>query len=422
MRVSRAILCLLGTLGVVACQVGWSAAHTPVATSPNGATIRIDAGGSTWVVELLAVRDDGLLVQLLSERIAFAAWAAIRQVEFTRGDLGFDRVVGGAPPADGVRESMRLVSRYVYGIDDAQLARLLERHGQEEPVVLAGGASGGGDRVPASASPDFLLALRQAVRPYRDRSEAIAAGYRLLGPDFPGMGEHWVHPGLVVAGRVDPERPAVLSYVDVDGSPRLVGVAFTLPLGPDEEPPDRPFPRDAWHDHTGAVDEETLLLNHPASMHHGGAGFRLSMVHVWTELENPAGVLAQNNWVLPFWKRRLPAPEGLSTRAARGLSLEGDGREFYATLVSRAAELTPGERDAVDGAIGRHAARAAAWLRARRRSSADADLRDLEEIWTSLWAEVREAVRPETWSHLAPLAGPDSASRGVASPRPGRRR
>ena len=86
------------------------------------------------------------------------------------------------------------------------------------------------DPVAAPEARTFIQATVDATRRFASRTEAIRAGYRRLGPDFPGMGEHWVHPGRIVAGVLDPVRPPVLSYVVVAGEPRLAGVAFTLPL------------------------------------------------------------------------------------------------------------------------------------------------------------------------------------------------
>ena len=250
----------------------------------------------------------------------------------------------------------------------------------------------------------FVSAATEATRRFADRSQAIRAGYRKLGPDFPGMGEHWVHPGRIVRGVLDAVAPPVLSYVEIDGEPVLVGLAFTLPLGADEAPPAEPLGVEVWHDHSGAVDEETLLLNHPSSMHDDPGGPRLSMVHVWTDLENPDGVLAQNNWRLPWVRVGLDPPEEPAMEAARGVSLAYGGRDFYRELIGRAAELTPGEEEAVEAALETWSGRAEALADARR-ADGEAGTDGFASAWRGFWDAVRAGVGSEAWVRLAPLAG-----------------
>ena len=253
----------------------------------------------------------------------------------------------------------------------------------------------------------FVRTATEATRRFADRGEAIRAGYRKLGPDFPGMGEHWVHPGRIVRGVLDPAAPPVLSYVEVEGEPVLVGIAFTLPLDADEAPPAEPLGREVWHDHSGAVDEETLLLNHPSSMHDEPGGPRLSMVHVWTDLENPDGILAQNNWRLPWTRVGLPPPPEPSTEAARGVSLAYGGRAFYRELIGRAADLTPEEELRVEAAVDQWSGRAESLVEAARGNGGGpvSETEAFTDAWTGFWDAVRAGVGREQWARLAPLSG-----------------
>lgn len=251
----------------------------------------------------------------------------------------------------------------------------------------------------------FLDELRATVNRFEDRSEAIRAGYRRLGPDFPGMGEHWVHPGRVMRGGVDPARPPILSYVVRNGRSTLVGLAFAVPLAPGEDPPAAPFGRDVWHDHTGSVDEEVLLLNHPSSMDGRGSGHRLSVVHAWTGVENPEGVLTQNNWALPFWRVGLRPPLPVSAEAARGVSLAFGGRKFYRALLHRAAELSPEEQGAVDRALAASASRSEEAVRRYRSDPSRSIVQsEFELIWREFWTTVRRRVSPEDWAALSKLS------------------
>lgn len=258
----------------------------------------------------------------------------------------------------------------------------------------------------AELPEELARAVRRTTERFGDRSEAIRSGYRRLGPDFPGMGEHWIHPGLMMRGVVDPTRPPLLSYVVRDDHPVLVGLGFALPLAPEEDPPPDPFGREAWHDHSGTVDEEVVLLNHPATVDRSGGGHRLAVVHVWSGLENPDGILVQNNWALPFWRVGLEAPASVSVHAARGLSLAYGGRTYYLELLERATDPSPAERSAYRAALSESASRAEALVERQRSTErpATVDQKALESVWDGFWRRVREGVSEETWAQLSELA------------------
>jgi hypothetical protein len=121
--------------------------------------------------------------------------------------------------------------------------------------------------------------------------------------DFPAMGEHWIQIGLLFGGRRDPTRPELLTYVTVEGRPRLTGVAYAAALLPGESPPAGPGL--VWHDHVGTIDVESLIP------HDGHAGHevadrdpsrleasqlaRLSAVwdHLWKDLDRVLPVPAR---------------------------------------------------------------------------------------------------------------------------------
>jgi hypothetical protein len=249
----------------------------------------------------------------------------------------------------------------------------------------------------------FFAAAAGAADRYSDRREAIADGFRRIGPDFPGMGVHWVHTSRIVAGELRGDRPSVLCYVDIAGTPTLVGLAYTLPLSGDESPPSEPFDPEVWHDHSGQVTEESLLLNHPSSAHAADPTFRLSMVHVWLPASNPAGLLAQNNWTIPFMRAGLKPPSAPTSGPARGLSLGSWGIDFYRELLSWAAPLSGAEQevverllrqraDEVDGLVVRHDGE---W-------SAE-DLQELERAWIELWDDLERSLDPRTYESMRPL-------------------
>ncbi len=206
--------------------------------------------------------------------------------------------------------------------------------------VAGPGTSRGQHHARYTADVDsFLADARAATEKFKRLEAAIAAGYRKVGPDFPGMGEHWVHVGRAVADELNPRRPAVLSYLRVNKEPVLTGVAYAIPLQPDESPPSFPFPG-AWHVHTGTVADETLHLN-PDHMHHTRRDTpRLAMIHAWIWTEHPSGVFSQDNWALPFIRLQLPLPAKIPPQAGKALFLDTGGVNYYARLIQRAGSLS----------------------------------------------------------------------------------
>src|SRR5262245_36673025 len=133
----------------------------------------------------------------------------------------------------------------------------------------------------------FVAQARAGTDRYRDRTVAIDEGFRLVGPDFPGMGEHWINVARLLSARFDPGNPAMLQYADIDGRPTLVAVTYALALvGGDSAPA---FPsRALWHQHRNTVDEESLIDQHVLDDSHRGG--RIAMLHAWVWLENPDGL------------------------------------------------------------------------------------------------------------------------------------
>ena len=189
---------------------------------------------------------------------------------------------------------------------------------------------------------EFVAAARRGSELYRDRNAAIAAGFRRLGGDFPSMGEHWAHPGKVIAGRFDVADPPMLTYANIEGKPVLLGVVYAVPLERGEHPPALPGGINAWHEHNGTVDEESFLPEHGGDHSAMHAGTRLAILHVWTLLPNPAGDFAAENWALPFARLHLRAPALIPEGAARALSLLSGAGEFYSNLLE--AELPAGSQ------------------------------------------------------------------------------
>lgn len=230
----------------------------------------------------------------------------------------------------------------------------------------------------------FLDAARAGTRRYHVLDSAIADGYRRIGDDLPSMGEHWVHPGLVMVGRFEAERPSILIYARGEAGPLLAGVAWTRLLADGEEYPDFPAGPGAWHEHNGTVDDETLPLSHamrtPAS-----AGTRVAILHAWVWIANPRGTWNADNWMLPFVRAGLAA-DSSRARAARALSLTAPGAvEHYARVIATGTGGDHAARARAREALQRAADEVTVVKRDIRDSIDDGAAVRLEAIWDGLW-------------------------------------
>jgi hypothetical protein len=260
-------------------------------------------------------------------------------------------------------------------------------------------------RVSPPAPPGFVEAARAATERYRERAVAIGDGFRMLGPDFPGMGEHWIHPGRMLEGTLDVTRPQGLSYAIVDGRPALLGVIYARPLAPGEAAPDFPVPGQHWHDHVGAIDEESILLNHAPSAGATTPGLRLAMLHVWVWLENPDGVFASDNWAVPFFRLGIEVPSEIPPDAARALSLLAGGDRYYLMLFEALSSPSRTDLTAAGELIARVRGEIGVWFSEKRPMGGlnEHDIRWLEQRWTGLWAEIARSIEPSSRTRLDPL-------------------
>jgi len=238
-----------------------------------------------------------------------------------------------------------------------------------------------------AATTAFIAAARAGAARYRDRDVAIASGFRRLGMDFPSMGEHWVNPGKVMAGKFDAADPAMLTYATIRGSVVLVGVVYAVPLAAGADPPPLPGGVNLWHEHNGTVDEESMLPEHHSSTHAERSTTRLAILHLWLGVPNSEGLFSADNWSLPFVRLGLEPPSDPSRwiDAARALSLVSGGDHFYTTLMRESAAT--GQLSRTQDAAMREAVFRVAGMAARVQAAghvSDAQLEELQDIWRAL--------------------------------------
>ena len=229
----------------------------------------------------------------------------------------------------------------------------------------------------------LLAAARTATEPFMDRSVAIAAGYRRVGPDIPSMGEHWLNPRLIVDGKFDVSRPQLLTYLKIDGRPVLTGIVYAIPLQQGELPPDAFGADAAWHEHNGSIDEEGLLPEHHSAPS-AKAGTRVAFLHAWLRVPGSEPVFAAENWAIPFMRLELAVPDRFPNGAARALSLIAGGKSFFIDLLGPAAQHS--EKSLEESA--RLAGAVVTRAKSERRPLDLADLQQLDNAWQRLVNDV----------------------------------
>lgn len=418
-RAALAALVLSLMTGCVMARYGPQLHEFGPATSPHGIQLELMIEYHPLPGELLEVMDSGVLV-LARGRIYEVPWERITHAVVEDFEVNWP---ARRPPGERERTRLALVSRYPPGLTEEHRDRLLAAYGQEAPDSFPESPHGR-DRPPGPdvrgshshhTEPEiledpevdhFLDHTRQALTRLRTREDAVLAGYRQLGPDFPGMGEHWINPPVLTRAGFDPLRPPVITFLETPSGPILTGAAFVLILGPGKAPPDFPYPG-AWHDHSGTVDEETLVLNPAAALHASEDEPRIAMLHAWTGLDNPDGVFAQDNWAVPFRRLGLPVPPGAGPASGKALFLASGGDDYYETLIRILAPLAPDEERNVRRILRRERKRVDRLLDALgpepTAAALEAVLPDLEQGWRDLWSGIQASVGEATWERVEVL-------------------
>lgn len=249
------------------------------------------------------------------------------------------------------------------------------------------------------AATEFAATARRGTERYRVLAEALADGYRPLGPESPAMGQHWVHTGRLLQDTLDPERPAILNYATIAGRSVLVGVAYALPLRPGEADPPAPVWGAVWHSHARSLAVEAHLIrhqDHPASH----APDRVAVLHAWVWAGNPHGLFEPDNWALPYLRLGLRVPDSLDIEVARALALAGGDSVFFATQLAMLAE-GPADSATIVGQVRSTGIALSIWWTSREVGA----LRPEEEpqlvsAWTGLLRLIAVGVTPVARTRL----------------------
>lgn len=167
-----------------------------------------------------------------------------------------------------------------------------------------------------------LAAARRAVARLTDTAAARAAGYipitEIGVPDgLPFQGLHWQLPHRDTLPDVSLERPSFLMFGPVKGQLQRIGVAYSALIRLEAPPPDGlgGDPAARWHDHfwcdSAPGRPNGFLVNERDQCTSQGGSLnprRVSMVHVWTDIDSPEGVYGHDNPALPFVALGLTPP------------------------------------------------------------------------------------------------------------------
>ena len=256
------------------------------------------------------------------------------------------------------------------------------------------GAQGGHDH-----SLDSLArAVERETERYADRRAASAAGYRRIGPDFPGMGEHWLHPGALLSGAVDAARPTLLIYATINGKPQLLGAGFATTTDSASPVSHAPGWPEAWHEHSGLIDDESGV----APGRSAANATHVWVLHVWTKLPNPAGTFIPDNWALPFHRLGLSVPATADADAARALALIDGGDGYLRAVLTDANLRTPANAGAIDAIIARSRTEVGSLVPAPGAVVSDEALARLRHAWRTLGNSLREQLGAAVDQYLAP--------------------
>jgi hypothetical protein len=329
------------------------------AQGPEGARVALRVQGERVdrVGELIAVDSIGITIR--EQRLIRVAWSRVAALDVAQLGKDYDIRFGELVTADK-RARLALVSRFPQG-----LSRL--------PITI-----------------DSLIAeAARATQPFADRRVAVTAGYRRVGADFPGMGEHWLNVQALMRGTVDPARPTLLIYADIRGRPTLLGAGFAVITHGDSAPADLPGWPERWHEHSGLLDEESgARIDHV----HNAIDTHFWVMHAWTMLDNPNGPFAADNWALPYLRTGRAIPEQVSPAAGRALSLTVGGDEFIRNLLTDANLRTNDNRQAVDSMV----------AAARSRAIVSLDDRSLSDAWRELCEGLARILGPQVVALLEP--------------------
>jgi hypothetical protein len=112
-----------------ACSVGMTTAKYPPALGPKGVTMRVQTAQGQLSGELIEVRDSGIV--LADQKLRLLPYAEIVSSDVEKTSTSFS-IANRTAPKPAVREHLRLLSRFPYGLTPELTQQLLSAYGQTE--------------------------------------------------------------------------------------------------------------------------------------------------------------------------------------------------------------------------------------------------------------------------------------------------
>lgn len=382
------------------CNWGMRPAKYPPARGPTGAivAVRITGEGADRTGELFAVDSSG--VTMREQALIRIPWTRVHAMDVEHLGQDFD-VLPGALPDSARLARLASVSRFPQGLSGPLLRDVLTRLGQDSVRIPPAAPDDAGSGAGAIELDSIAAIAASATVRFRDRRVAMAEGYRRVGADFPGMGEHWVNFAALLHGAMDPRRPSFLTYARVRGEPRLLGLGFIVTTG--DSAPARSLPGwpAHWHEHSGLLaDESGARVGGPDRT----VGTRVWVLHVWTALANPDGPYAADNWSLPYVRAGVTPPAAANAAAARAFALADDdaAAAFLTGLLDGSGMRTSANAREVDAIVARARARSADVVGAMPTPIHDRTVADLAAVWNEMTSALERVAGPRVVALLAP--------------------
>jgi len=125
---------MISVLMVSACTIGKSGKDLAVASHPGGAQVTLLSKDRHFTGELVAVRDDGVVVSV-QNRLLFFPFASLGGFAFGKGNRGYRLSPGERPPRDKLSR-LRTISHFPQGLTPEIERQLLAQMGQTAIVTI----------------------------------------------------------------------------------------------------------------------------------------------------------------------------------------------------------------------------------------------------------------------------------------------